>query len=55
MKTVVIIILAAVVALPLVSWGMYGYSHEILAWFGLVALLALAVIVISKSQNRKPF
>jgi hypothetical protein len=55
MKTIVYIILAAVVALPIISWAIYGYSHEILAWFGLVALLALAVIFVNKSKGTKWF
>jgi hypothetical protein len=55
MKTVIIIILAAVVALPIVSWAMYGYSWELSAWFGLLALLALAVIFINKAKGTKWF
>lgn len=55
MRTVVVIILASLVALPIVSWAIYGYSWEISAWFGLVALLALVVIFVNRSKGTKWF
>lgn len=55
MKTVVIIILAGIVALPIVSWALYGNMGEILPWFGLLALLALVVIFVNRSQGKRWF
>lgn len=55
MKTIIIAILCGLITLPLLSWAIYGYSWELSAWFGLVAVLALAVIVVAKIQGRKPF
>lgn len=55
MKIVLIVILSGIVAIPLVSWILYGYSWEISAWFGLVAFLALVIITVNKIKGTKPF
>lgn len=55
MKTLLIIILSLLVAIPLVSWAIYGFSWEISAWFGLIAVLLLTVVVVNKIKGTKPF
>lgn len=55
MKTIVILLLSALIALPLLSWAIYGYSWELSAWFGLIAVLALTVLVVNKIQGKRWF
>lgn len=55
MKTIVIVILAGLIAVPLWSWAKYGNMGEILPWFGLIGILGLAVIIISKIKGTKLF
>ena len=55
MKYIVVVILAGLLAVPIVSWGIYGSMGEILPWFGLIGFLGLVVIFVSKAQGKKPF
>jgi hypothetical protein len=55
MRTVIIVILAGLIALPLLSWAIYGNMGEILPWFGLIGVLALAVIIVNKIQGKRWF
>lgn len=55
MKTVVIVILAGLLAVPIVSWAIWGNMGEILPWFGLIGFLGLVVIFVNKFKGTKPF
>jgi hypothetical protein len=55
MRTVIIVIISGIIALPLLSWAIYGSMGEILPWFGLIGVLALAVIIVNKIQGKKFF
>jgi cytochrome b561 len=53
MKTIVILLISGLIAIPLLSWAVYGNMGEILPWFGLIAVLALAVIIVNKIQGKE--
>ena len=53
MKIFVIAILIGLILIPVASWAVYGYSWEISAWFGLLGVLGLVVIIVTKAQGKK--
>jgi hypothetical protein len=55
MKMIVIVILSGLIAIPLLSWAIYGSMGEILPWFGLIGVLALVVIIVNKIQGKRWF
>lgn len=55
MKTIVVVILAGLLAVPIVSWGIYGSMGEILPWFGLIGFLGLVYITVTSIQKKKWF
>jgi hypothetical protein len=55
MKTVIIVIISGLIAIPLLSWAIYGNMGEILPWFGLIGVLALVVIIVNKIQGKRWF
>jgi hypothetical protein len=54
MKTILIIILIGLIAIPLISYFMYGNMREIWPWFALLGVLVL-VVVIFKGKGTKLF
>lgn len=55
MKTIIIVLLSALIALPLLSWAIFGNVKEILPWFYWIGGLAVIVIVISLIKKTKVF
>ena len=55
MKILVIVILCGLILIPLASWAMYGYSWELSAWFGLLGVLGLVVVIVNRIKGTKPF
>jgi F0F1-type ATP synthase assembly protein I len=55
MKTVLIVILSGVVAIPIVSWALYGYDWGISAWFGILAAAVLTILIVNKAKGTRPF
>lgn len=55
MKTIVVVILAGLLAVPIVSWAIWGNMGEILPWFGLIGFLGLVVISVNSIQKKKWF
>lgn len=55
MKYIVVVILAGLVALPIVSGVLHGFDWGIYTWFGLIGFLGLVVITVNSIQKRKWF
>lgn len=55
MKTIVVVILAGLLAVPIVSGILYGFDWGIYAWFGLIGFLGLVVISVNSIQKKKWF
>jgi hypothetical protein len=55
MKTVLIVILSGLVAIPIVSGVLYGFNWEVWSFVGLVAFLGLIIIVVNKIKGTRPF
>jgi hypothetical protein len=55
MKTVIIVILCGIVAIPIVSGLIYGFNWEVWSFLGLAAALGLVIIAVNKIQGRRPF
>jgi hypothetical protein len=55
MKTLVVVILAGVLAVPVVSGLMYGFNWEVWSFLGLAAFLGLIIIVVNKIKGTRPF
>lgn len=55
MKIVIIVLLSGLIALPLLSWAIFGNVKEILPWFYWIGGLAVIVIVISLIKKTKVF
>jgi hypothetical protein len=55
MKTLVVVILCGVVAIPIVSGLMHGFNWEVWSFLGLAAFLGLIIIVVNKIKGTRPF
>jgi hypothetical protein len=55
MKTVLIVILCGVVAIPIVSGILYGFNWEVWSFLGIVAALGLVIIIVNKVRGTRPF
>lgn len=55
MKIVIIVILSGLVAIPIVSGILYGFDWGVWAFLGLIAALALVVIIVNKVKGTRPF
>lgn len=55
MKIIVIVILAGLIIVPIVSGTVHGFDWGIWSFIGLIAFLALLVIVINKAKGTKLF